>query len=135
MRKRSSTIIPIVLKNSDVTPLYLQIAGQLRKAIIHGDALPGESLPSIRTLAADLSISVITTKRAYDILEEEGLIETIPGKGCFVADQGNQILRERRLRLLENLLREALKQARYLGLSRRELVGMLTLLDKEKDNE
>jgi len=124
----------IILSNSSDKPLYRQIVEQARRAIVDGELMPGEALPSIRVMAADLSISVITTKRAYDELEKEALIETIPGKGCFVASNDNPVLRERRLRLLEELLEGALKQAAYLGISRRELAEMMKVLE-ESDSE
>lgn len=93
-------MINILISNSSEKPLYRQITDQIRSSIIGGEIVPGESLPSIRSLAADLSKSVITTKRAYDELEEEGLLEIIPGRGCFAAGSSG-ILREKRLKLLE----------------------------------
>ncbi len=125
-------MVSIVIANSSERPLYRQITDQFKTGILEGDILPGESLPSIRVLASELSISVITTKRAYDELEAEGLIETYPGRGCFAAGN-NELLRERRLRMLEELLEDALKQAEYLGLSHEELVSMLSILQEEHD--
>lgn len=123
-------MINIVISNSSKKPLYRQIIDQFRRSIMDGDIVPGQPLPSIRTLAADLSISVITTKRAYDELEAEGLLEIVPGKGCFAAGS-NQILREKRLRLLEELLEEALKQAAYLDIPFEELITMIQTLKEE----
>ncbi len=123
-------MLNIVISNSSDLPLYEQIVSQLRKSIMNGEIEGGESLPSIRSMAAELSISVITTKRAYDELEKEGLIVTIPGKGCFAADN-NSMLRERRLRLLEELLSEVIKQADYLNLDINEIKDMLQILKEE----
>ncbi len=123
-------MLNIVISNSSDLPLYEQIVSQLRKSIMNGEIEGGEPLPSIRSMAAELSISVITTKRAYDELEKEGLIVTIPGKGCFAADN-NSMLRERRLRLLEELLSEVIKQADYLNLDINEIADMLRILKEE----
>lgn len=121
----------ILISNSAETPLYRQIINQFRIGILEGDILPGETMPSIRVLAAELSISVITTKRAYDELELEGLLEAIPGKGFFAAGN-NKMLRERRLKILEELLENALKQAAYLGISQEELISMIKVLKEEE---
>jgi len=125
-------MISIVLANSSQEPLYKQIVEQIKRSILDGKIEPRESLPSIRVLAAELGISVITTKRAYDELENEGLIETFPGKGCFAAGD-NELLRERRLSILEELLEEALSQADYLDLSVEDLITMITTLKEEAD--
>ena len=125
-------MISIVLANSSQNPLYKQVSEQMRQGILDGRIEPGENLPSIRVLAAELGISVITTKRVYDELEAEGLIETSPGKGCFAAGN-NELLRERRLRMLEEILEEAIYQADYLDLSVDDLHSMLTTLKEESD--
>lgn len=125
-------MISIVLANSSQEPLYKQIVEQIKRSILDGKIEPRESLPSIRVLAAELGISVITTKRAYDELENEGLVETVPGKGCFAAGN-NELLRERRLSILEELLEEALSQADYLDLSIEDLITMITTLKEEAD--
>jgi len=122
----------IIISNSSDTPLYRQIINQFRAGILEGNILPGEAMPSIRSLAADLSISVITTKRAYDELEKEGLLEGIPGKGFFAAGN-NKMLRERRLKMLEEIIENALKQSAYLGISLDELISMIKVL-KEEEN-
>ena len=123
-------IINIVISSTSEKPLYVQIKEQFRRGILEGEIIPGEALPSIRALAADLSISVITTKRAYDELEEEGLIETVPGRGCFAAGN-NSMLRERRLKLLEGLIEDLLKQAEYLEIPIDELISMIKILKEE----
>jgi GntR family transcriptional regulator len=125
-------MISLVISNSSDIPLYRQIIDQFRRGILEGEISPGEALPSIRALAADLSISVITTKRAYDELEAEGLLETIPGRGCFAAGS-NQMLRERRMKLLEELLSDVIKQAEYLEIPLNELTAMIKIL-KEEEN-
>ncbi|MGQ9824381.1 MAG: GntR family transcriptional regulator [Desulfotomaculales bacterium] len=121
----------IVLSNSSKEPIYEQIARQIKEQIIRGELQPGEALPSIRNLARELQISVITTKRAYEELEREGFIEAVGGKGSFVSGANRELIREKRLRLLEAKLAEALRDARALGLDLAELKEMLELLDGE----
>ena len=105
----------------------------MREALIAGEIAPGEALPSIRALAKDLRVSVITTKRAFEELEREGYIETVPGKGSFAADIGAPVLRERRLAELEAHLTEALRLARTVGISPDEVGSILKLLSSEED--
>lgn len=121
----------LLISNHSPTPIYQQIVDQLIHAIMRGELAPGEGLPSIRALAADLKISVITTKRAYDELEQQGYIAVVPGKGCFVADQSAGLLQESRLRRVEEKVNEAVEAARLAGLSREELAQMLALLWEE----
>ena len=123
-------MVSLVISNLSEVPLYRQLTEQFRRGILEGEIEPGEALPSIRALAADLSISVITTKRAYDELEAEGLLETIPGRGCFAAGS-SQMLRERRLKLLEDLLGDVIRQAEYLDISLGGLVSMIKVLKEE----
>jgi GntR family transcriptional regulator len=125
----------IVLSNSSKEPIYEQIARQIKEQIIRGELQPGEALPSIRNLARELQISVITTKRAYEELEREGFIEAVGGKGSFVSGANRELIREKRLRLLEAKLAEALRDARALGLGPAELKEMLELLDGEEGGE
>lgn len=87
----------LIIRNTDSQPIYEQIAAQLRRQILSGALAPGEALPSIRGLAKDLKISVITTKRAYDELEAAGFINTVAGKGCFVAEQNLELVRAQQL--------------------------------------
>ena len=124
----------IVILNSSSSPIYEQIAEQIKSQIIDGSLGPGASLPSIRNLAKELSISVITTKRAYDELEKAGFIDTVGGKGTFVADQNRELLREARMRIVEEHLAQAISEARKIGLDRSEVVRMIDLLTEE-DNE
>ena len=121
----------IIISNASGTPIYEQIVTQLRRRIVSGELSPGELLPSIRALAKDLRISVITTKRAYEELEREGFIYTVAAKGSFVARRNLELLREENLRQIEAHLREALALAASCRLSREELCEMLCVLDEE----
>lgn len=122
----------LILRNVTNQPIYDQIFCQIRDQILSGRLKPGEALPSIRALAKDLKISVITTKRAYDELEAQGLIDTVAGKGCFVAEGNLSMIREQRLRELEGHLSAAAVLAKSCGLSRAELDEMLNVLLEEE---
>lgn len=122
----------IIIDNKSGVPIYDQIYSQIKAQII-GDALrQDEALPSIRSLAKDLRISVITTKRAYDELEAEGFIYTLPGKGSFVAPKNTELLREENLRRIEEHMREISALAVQIGLTRQELSEMYTLISEEE---
>ena len=123
----------IIISNSSPDPIYEQITRQVKAQIISGDLKEGESLPSIRRLAQDLQISVITTKRAYEELEKEGFIDTVEGKGSFVAMQNKELLREKKMKVVEEKMAGAVEEARLLGITRAELEEMLSLLYGEKD--
>ena len=118
----------IVISNSSGKPIYEQITNQVKAAILSGELSPVDALPSMRLLAKELRISVITTKRAYEELEREGFVETVVGKGSFVARQNRELLREARLREVEARLEQAVEAARAGGVSLAELQEMLTLL-------
>ena len=122
----------LIIRNVTNQPIYDQIYSQIKSQIIAGQLRPGEALPSIRSLAKDLKISVITTKRAYDELEAQGLIDTVAGTGCFVAAKNLDLIREQQLRELESHLSAAAGLARSGGLSRRELEEMLVVLLEEE---
>ena len=124
----------ILLSNASPSPIYEQIARQVRTQILSGELKESEALPSIRKLAQALQISVITTKRAYDELEREGLIDTVGGKGTFVASPNAEFLREKRVRAVEEKLGEALLEARAAGIGAKEFRHMLTLL-LEQDHD
>lgn len=113
--------IDIILTNSGDVPIYQQIVDQIKGAVLRGELRADEPLPSIRLLAKELQISVITTKRAYEELEKDGLIYTIPGKGSFVAGFDEGRLRESKEQLVEEKLKEALSTAELLGVGRAEL--------------
>ena len=125
----------IVISNSSADPIYEQIKKQIKRQILKGDLKPGDPLPSIRNLARELCISVITTKRAYDDLEREGFIDTVGGKGSFISMQNIEFLREKRLKLFEENLAGMLVQASLLGLNKEDVKNMLDLVDETKDNE
>ncbi|MBQ3272408.1 MAG: GntR family transcriptional regulator [Solobacterium sp.] len=114
----------IFIDNRSGVPIYTQIHAQIRDQIISGTLQPEEPLPSIRTLARDLRISVITTKRAYDELEKEGLIYTVAGKGCFVAEKNLDLVREENLRRIEEDMDEIRALAGSCGLAKEEILEM-----------
>jgi GntR family transcriptional regulator len=118
----------IIISNSSGEPIYEQITSQVKSSIMKGELSEGELLPSIRLLAKELQISVITTKRAYEELEREGFIETMPGKGSYVSGQNKELLREKRLKELESKLIEVIEESKVVGLSLSELEEMLKLL-------
>lgn len=121
----------LIIRNTTNQPIYDQIYSQIKAQIIAGKLSPGEALPSIRALAKDLRISVITTKRAYEELERDGFLENVPGKGCFVAPQNRELLREAQLRRVEEKLTQAIEEARRGAVSLEELKEMLTELYQE----
>lgn len=112
--------------------IYEQIVNQLKNEIVTGELTPGETLPSIRMLAADLSVSVITTKRAYEELEKEGLIRSVAGKGFYVCESNKDYLKEKQLMMLEKRLAELISDARQAGMSCRDFVDMATVLYEGK---
>ncbi len=123
----------IIISNASPDPIYEQITRQIKGQIISSEIPEGTPLPSIRKLAKDLQISVITTKRAYEELEKEGFIDTVEGKGTFVAMQNKELLKEKKMKLVEEKLNEAVDEAKMLGISLPELKEMLVLLHKEKE--
>ena len=118
----------IIISNSSGKPIYEQIVHQVKEQIMAGALAAGDALPSMRLLAKELRISVITTKRAYEELERDGFLENVPGKGCFVAPQNRELLREAQLRRVEDVLAQAVDEARKGGFSLSELQELLTLL-------
>ena len=121
----------ILISNASSDPIYQQIVQQIKGQIISGELAEGDPLPSIRKLAHELQISVITTKRAYEELDREGLIDTVGGKGTFVASQNQEFLREKRMKMVEEKLAEAMAEARLLGMTDKELMEMVRLLWEE----
>lgn len=121
----------IIITNSAGVPIYEQISSQIKALILSGQLNEGEALPSMRTLAQDLRVSVITTKRAYEILEAEGLIESFTGRGSFVAAKDPQLLREQNLREVEKRLTEAVSIARRSGITPSEVQELLSLILEE----
>ena len=118
----------IIIQNSSDKPIYQQIVDQVKDKVLTGVLQPGEALPSMRLLARELKISVITTKRAYEELEREGFLTTQPGRGSFVAEKNLEFAREERMRALEESLAKAVELARGCDVSERELVQLVTLL-------
>lgn len=122
----------IIISNSSEKPLYEQIIEQIKSLIMTGDLKEGDALPSMRLLAKDLRISVITTKRAYEELEREGFVVTVTGKGSFVAGANQELIREQHYRNMEEYLQKAVETARISGIALEELLEILTLLYKEE---
>ena len=122
----------LIIRNSGDVPIYEQIARQVKAHILQGTLRDGDALPSMRLLARDLRISVITTKRAYEELERDGFITTVPGKGCFVAAQDPGLAREDALRRMEEKLAEAVTIGRVAGLSLEEMTEALEILYREE---
>lgn len=117
----------IIISNSSGDPIYLQIVNQMKAMIISGELKAGEPLPSMRTLAQQMRISVITTKRAYEELEREGFIESYTGKGSFVKAQNAELLKEENLRQVEELLVKACEVARRSDIGCDELLEIIRL--------
>lgn len=121
----------IVISNSGEIPIYEQIVSQIKSAVIAGEVKPGEPLPSLRFLAKELRVSVISTKRAYEELEREGYITSVPGKGSFAAEINRELLREEQYKRLEEHLNEAVDAARTAGISLGEMKELLETLYEE----
>ncbi|KKI91065.1 GntR family transcriptional regulator [Bacillus sp. SA1-12] len=121
----------IIIANSNDQPIYLQIKSQIKEQILHGELNEKQSLPSIRKLAKELQISVITTKKAYEELEREGFIETFPGKGSFVAAQNKELLKEKQLKVIEDQLTKVIEDSKAFNIDLEELIKLLTLLYEE----
>ena len=122
----------LIIRNTAGQPIYDQISSQLKAQIIAGTLQPGDALPSIRGLAKDLKISVITTTRAYDELEAQGFITTVAGKGCFVAEKNLDLIREQQLKNLEDHLSAAVELSKSCGVGPEELQAMLRILLEEE---
>ena len=122
----------LFIDNKNGAPIYEQIYSQIKAQIISGELNEDDPLPSIRNLAKDLRISVITTKRAYDELEREGFIYTVAAKGCFVAKKNIQLIREAHLKQIEEHLQEVLKLAAACKLSKAEIIEMLDIIEGDQ---
>lgn len=121
----------IIISNSSELPIYEQITEQIKSMILQGELKEGDALPSMRTLAKDLRISVITTKRAYEELEKDGFIRSFTGKGSFVCPKNVDLLREENLKKIETSLNQAIELANVTGLSHSELLEIFNLLYEE----
>ncbi|HIZ84312.1 MAG TPA: GntR family transcriptional regulator [Firmicutes bacterium] len=122
----------IFIDNKSGAPIYDQIYTQIKSQIISGALMEDEALPSIRNLAKDLRISVITTKRAYDELEKEGFIYTVAGKGSFVAPKNTELLREENLKKIEQYIGEINRLAASCNLSRKDILELFSILSEEE---
>ena len=122
----------IIISNFSNQPIYDQIVSQIKDLIMKGKLLEADPLPSIRNLAKELQISVITTKRAYDELEKEGFIVTVPGKGSYIAAGNKELLLEKRIKIVEEKLSDAVLAAKSIHLPLKKLQAMLTLLYEEE---
>ncbi|EPR28702.1 Transcriptional regulator, GntR family protein [Geobacillus sp. WSUCF1] len=121
----------IIISNSSDEPIYQQIVKQIKNLIIKGELAENEMLPSIRTLAKELQISVITTKRAYQELENEGYIVTVQGKGTYVAAQNKELLKESQLKIIEEKLTEAVEAGKSINLTLEEMQEILKVIYEE----
>ena len=122
----------ILISNADPRPIYEQIYSQIRNAIVSGEAPAESPLPSIRSLAKDLRISVITTKRAYDELERDGFIYTVQAKGCYVAHKNTELLREENLKKIEEHFEQIMQLAASCNLSNKEILDMVNFYLEER---
>ncbi|MGN1003513.1 MAG: GntR family transcriptional regulator [Oscillospiraceae bacterium] len=122
----------LIIRNAGDVPIYEQITRQIKALILQGELKEGDALPSMRLLAKDLRISVITTKRAYEELERDGFITTVPGKGCFVAPQDPGLAREDAMRRMEEKLSEAVTIGKVAGLTLAEMAEALEILYNEE---
>lgn len=121
----------IIISNTNSAPIYEQIASQIRNQVINRKIESGYKLPSIRALAKELQVSVITTKRAYEILENEGFINTVASKGSFIAEQNTELMKERKLATLEETIIKVLQMANELEMPKEELIELINLLNEE----
>ena len=126
--KFKSVTMKIIISNASPEPIYEQIGQQIKAQIISGDLMEGDPLPSIRNLAKELHISVITTKRTYEELEKEGFIDTVGGKGTFVAIQNKELMREKKMKSIEDRMNEVVLEAQKMEISFEELQEMLAIL-------
>ena len=118
----------LIISNVSGVPIYEQIKRQVKDAILSGEVKEGEALPSLRTLAKDLKISVLTVTRAYTELEQEGFVKNVQGRGCFVLGRGSELMKEQLICKVENSLTEAIKAAKIANLSDEELHHLLDIL-------
>ena len=125
----------LIVSNISGVPIYEQIKQQVKSAILSGELRENESLPSLRTLAKELKISVLTVTRAYSELEEEGFVKNMQGRGCYVLGRGSELIREQLICKIENSLTDAINTARTAELDRAELHRLLDILWEENNND
>ncbi|MBR3607326.1 MAG: GntR family transcriptional regulator [Lachnospiraceae bacterium] len=121
----------IIVTQASTLPIYEQILNQIRDQVVSGSLKEAEALPSIRALARELQVSVITTKRAYEELEKEGVIISIPGKGFYVCKQNNDFLKEKQRRYLEERFLELIRESKNAGMDLEEILSMIEILYEE----
>lgn len=121
----------IFISNNSKEPIYEQISKQIKTMILSGELSQGEPIPSIRKLAKELQVSVITTKRAYEELEREGFIYSIVGKGSYISEQNQELIKEKRLKTIEDKLVDAIENCKAIGITLPELIEMVTLMFEE----
>ena len=121
----------IVISTTVSMPIYEQIINQIRDAVVSGELKAGDGMPSIRVLAKELAVSVITTKRAYEELEKEGVIESVPGRGFYVCAQKNDLLREKQMMNLENRMSELLADCENAGMTLKDIIDMVRVLGEK----
>ena len=122
----------IFIDNRSGAPIYDQIYSQIKSAVISGELKENDALPSIRSLAKDLRISVVTTKRAYDELEREGIVYTLPAKGCFVASQNTELLKEHNLKKIEEYITEIKNLGAACQLSKNDIIDMINIVYEQE---
>ncbi|MDR0270658.1 GntR family transcriptional regulator [Paenibacillus sp.] len=122
----------IIISNASSDPIYMQILNQIRQSILSGELRAGDILPSIRQLAKDLQVSVITTKRVYEELEKEKLIDSVMGKGSFVSGANQDFIREQRMKQLEEKMIEIIRESKELSMSQQDVIDHLKLLFEEE---
>lgn len=125
----------LIISNTLDIPIYLQIVNQLKEKIMTGELSTGELLPSIRGLAKDLRISVITTKRAYEELEREGYIETTPGKGSYVSNKNKELIKEEILKTIETHVLEIVNLSKKINLKKEETLEIVDMFYEGEENE
>lgn len=122
----------IIISARSNLPIYEQIINQVRDAVVKKELTAGEAMPSIRMLARDLQVSVITTKRAYEELEKEGILASVPGKGFYVCEQNNDLLREKQIMRLEERFSEVIADSRKAGMELEQIIQLVTVLYDEQ---
>ncbi len=124
--------VSIIISQTSSTPIYQQIQDRIRNLIVTGELSEGDEIPSIRALAQDLRVSVITVKRAYDDLVAEGFLTSVQGKGCYVSVKNKELFREQRMRIVENKLDEAVTEGKLIGMTLDDLQTMLAIIFEEE---
>ena len=122
----------IIITNSNDTPIFMQIKDSIKKSIFNDTLKEGESLPSVRALASDLKISFLTVKRAYDELEKEGFIKTIPGKGSFISPKNMELIREEKLKQIESYIEEIYKLSKISNITEEEIKELFQFIFEEE---